>query len=1710
MDRFFFKLNNFLIFVTVFFVAFIVLGFRSKASSEFDIFDRYFNQQATVSPSPTPTPIPGSSTSQEIGNRSGTVINKRVDVDLGTKSFEVLFSSDGQNGAAGGDQKDAFVDSKKPQIPVPLNFEVKESYAELPGELIYGAINKPNGDPNAICTESDATKNTRNDQDCLYHVTAASVFAEVSLSRYSGDAQTKLAVEKGISLGEAVAQLLNDALAPSSFTDQSRDTLGTLSFWASDELNQLTPIRVGSGTSGIQNVKVSVAKTAVNRDEGLFLSDFSAQLSPNTIKPLDDTVLNNSTGISTLNNPFIFRKNTATPTTPQNSSGDLAFIIQDAFKKVLGSSSTSTSKRLSAQVPLRAIRQSNENALGYNFCEATKKLESQGKWTRKPFEPNPFPKVYLPDPTEPSKDTGVEDPDSLHSRFDRLPLEKKLCLNDMKEYQGEEKAKNCAENYVKGSGCDEETIEEEDLMFEPIQQSLPFGLGAYFQNATLYDLNPDTEGPFINYLSPYYCSKLNISYNVTPGTDAPYVYKWSSGDGTITYTRRSSTPNVTEEKNLKFNNEYCVVGSLLSNFSWALTQQQNLFGSDNTGSINLPKEGLTCDKKESAYFGGSQVKANIQSPSGKLIYKNTDNKAEGIGRGFVNNEDVLINHGYDIYSLNDIVNEIGRPIQKYKDNDVKVVVDNGGKPKFVHLVEQPKSKTANRSSYLCRLRQNTNTEGADKLISQKNCLVIDSGNQLLLTGEVSYAQTNDKEYVTIVGYDRAGSLEENEKGELPDLPPPDIYYYVIEIKADISKSIVIKKKLSSFANTFETKQLSDGKIAVLMMNLFDGGHIGNLRYYIIDPLAQRVVFPFNGGTESRNLCQYATAYCNYIGEQNASSKLVLGDSGSLYGLVMGNGLGMAIPLNLQSLQQTNGSIPLNGIGVFSYATKSGSFNGDTDFISSAKFINGEFHIFMQNSGYYLKVISPSSLTSNSRIQEVYKQCTDANGAGSNNCLLTIQEEFNTKNFRSDCTNYAGTESAGCGYPKLSKLGQPNVYEFNYYGPDNIEAWYTYKGLDNTVLYSPDLRFSYTGVYGKLSDLEYSNVYVPAVINGKLTAKPIQYFNYGIGGITVGKHIQRDIDGNMTPIISVMKPDRYRCYQNFSKVTGVDPLFNQTGLTNVNLRSPNLTNSPGTTNPNTGLTGGNPGNSCEENWCIDDSIQLVNNPQFREDYKNEELKKRILNFFMTRSKNRGLTGNAKLAVEEDYTEKINLMCQKSSEAGIPCSFLAGIWIQESTANLDDSNPNNPPLGCFGESVFGDGWYKFPVQVDCAIGSMKSSLSKYNDPNQKTLSGYGSVFTPHNEEYDKNPGKFKGTCEPATLFSMVMQRYTPTDKRINFNNQCNNGLLLRDDQGNEIGGADCNFTTQRPNGSTEGPNRFDDGYTELKWPSGELIDSRMTLRITIENIDPRLAISHQCYKPDGSNTPDPNAGSKDIKAELAKYRKDSDVGSIRMNLAVWGEKSGAAANVKMIMHEKLNDTTKVNSTGGYGVYGIHEIAPGQTFSLNTILGNPGDGDVQALYPKYIQQGYTMDTAVVGGGWCELATTIRTAAARAKMDGSPIFKESTFENYTSNPDRVDEDTVYAPFINHSGQAGFDGDIKNFRHNSVTPSQYNKLVPVEDGVGIRDQREFVLMWSNPGHPDGFNDGDLEIVNPSKDKNLVIAVYYDDDARNMIRVDVFYGTKVK
>lgn len=1729
----FYRINNFLLIVFLILIVFILYS----QSDETRVYSQTTSQQ------------PNSSTRSQL-----QVINRDAKIKLDLSSFTVNYVSDGYTSSIDEAGKSKFRvgnnggSGQYNAIPIPVKFSFNPdaSNVVMPGEIVFPAIPKTSAPRGFQCVERGSPlDNEENQKNCFFNVTMYALFTDTISSgirlgekdiRYNKD--TNQNQEQGNIFTKLVDFLVNidyqlgKVIVDSGFVDQSRSAVGVVRMWGSDDLQQIVSITPSEG--GILTVKTIIDSTAVNVSEGLFANDLNPVLSsksviaykqPNVLRKKYFETIFNATPSNTLGAGEIYDPFTNEPEDKQTNKSFTQIVAEGIFNFITGSSTLGTLKqeKLAAHVPVRPLAETTSYSVKYNLCDAFSQRSDLFNYLRD--YPNPIRR-----PASKYLEDGVTiNPEYVRwENYEGLSSKIKRCIDGLAKHVNDSVAQKCAIQLADdpGAGCDEFSVEEEDLKFEPLDYTFPVGLGAYFQNSYLNTINPTLKGPYLNYLSTHLCAKLNLSFNVKP--EAQYIYHVGTAGGTSSAIRDSRGRVLSAD----VLNQYCIVGGVLSNFSWAMTQQLQYFSArpSDKDLFSMPKEALTCDKKEIAYFGADPVETNIPTVNGEPVYITGDNVRGGRSG---TNDELVIWHGYDVYPLTQIMQtELkDRYLYEYRDYRLHVLNDlNSRRPKYV--VTPVRNGKDSMSLYLCKLPSKLLTQNLQKdqpKQQKKYCIEVTRGRFVLVYGS-ALATMDGLDAITIVFNDPNA-----ESGK----PSTHQYSYVyVTNPFDLSEAIVTPPKdilTKSITETnIESVQLKDGSLAISYVRKGSTKfHLGEIGAMLFNPFTGvRIVKDASGNIKvernsddglirTDNLCDKYRNYCDYLTLKPEPAfirkfEMTQAPSGIIYIALTVPGKGLVFSVDPTDI--TKSIKPF----IFHFKKSNNPDASGYDPVVAIKGSpDGDLHVFLGRSGDYLQLLMSESWL-NRNIYDRLAQIDLGDGISCrDSCVAVIQSTFDPDLFVTDCSDYNG--SGACGAPRLNKLGPPIVHSFDFTSNGDIRALYTHQGLGKTLLESWDYLYAMNGVYSPIvgeDNTEVSNVYIPSGTG----AKPIRYFNSANGGLQVGVDVEPVVGGYKEKLLfnslgsnisttfrgfnRDKKIEKIECLREYSKLqSNGDMFYKMYGLNPIDLSVISLqdrvidssstsestsSSSSSSSNSSSSVISGafssnNSGEYCEETWCIPDEVQFIGGGEFADDARDENLKNRIAN-----------------AIPNGQQKKryIDIMCDIASQKNVSCAFVAAIWVAESSASTSES-PKNPAFGCMlGTSPYcttGPGvgtdycrnWYTFENQVKCAVNSL---TNLYNDAKKRSadtriLSGPSDRV---GKPYLTNEKRGGGKCKAGTIFSYVMQKYTPIDRRINNDNQCNQGLVRRDGQDKFCAGI-------LPASSTRNSEKV--SYLPDVW--GEAIITRPNIQKTLLKIDPRLrADNNRCYPNSLIGETDKPSTNKNIAVVLDQYDLSltEKVGEVRLGLYKWGS-SEAAGNVYMALRMLNNGKLE----------GVHVIPPGGEFSFNDTIGNPTAKDVERLWTQLqnIQapwnkgQKFKRDgSTVIGGGWCDLATGIRMAAEDVIGSNGTKLKQTQFKNRSE---------LFPPTSSSYGTGGgYQGDINHWTHSGATLyDSYNRFAISGPKMSTNDNTKFVVIWTNPGRSQGWDDGDLVLKNPYTRESgidMIITVSLDD--QGVITIKVMFGRK--
>lgn len=1679
-----------------------------------------FAESTTPSPNPTSTQITNTNTNS-INTNGSEPIFRDLQVRMEADDFDVDFQSDGMNDKAGSERKEAFLQSGLEPLAIPMSFSFisGESYANLLGELQFDAIPRITAPSDTICDPNDP--NYDSSGNCLEKATAFSLFfagASTDVTASNEAEATYIFSLNVSSLVDTVEYILSTVVNILPI-DRTRDACGLNSFWAEDELQ---------GQADVNDKPVEVVTVCVDESAVIRTADYMATMFTQLYNG-GDVVKPNAFDYAKDKGIGIFPRALGAEVTNVNTVEELADYIQKFFQNLFGL--FTQNEKMAPQVALRSTRKADTFKVGYEFCKAVDDTAA-GVNGYDPYVPDPG---VLNDGNGPPLNCELKDTkekrDSCYeeselARYRRVVEYDRRCLQAVYAYHsadganrdmGKQRADNCAKSMAAGNGCEFFSIEEVGLKFMMRNETLPIGLNTVFLNTAIADLDPTLNGPHINFLSPQHCSGLSMVYDIDRGKD--YMYYYGHGDG--------------EEVLTKVENKYCIVGAKLSNFSNILSYSEAFFSSETTDEIRQYRNGLTCDKKERVIFGGNPVWASASAPQDQLIYVLDDNERGG-GVAY-DSENLVLMHGYNPFSVSDIIKEVGEQSVLAFGNsrdgiDMRVAVDmsspGGGIPKFVTFVTEHKDASgkadedANRK-YLCLL------QGPGNLTQPvKSCYDLGKPAESIFTPYPIYAGG------LVILIDQSESKGERGKKLEYKIIRPDLN--------DMSKSQVLGTFPIFEAPYFSVTVLDNGNFAVMG---FDSDNFNKTKVAVINPFnslgsesgqrqAEPQIFNYDGFCSGDNAGVCSAMALNpaipVMDYDPANRKLHL--------LMMGNGLGLITAMS----PYTNA---VNEGNVFTFNTK--VENGFEDLMPikdnkisafHADSLNSSYRIFLNDSGDYLEVFEPSKGGAAFEA-EVLKNCNVKN------CMATMQMQFNPMLWDTDFSDYYGkgacankevtavqkftsdnSNSSVCNFEPLSRLSPPIVVDFTVMPNGQMYAWYRHQGLDKTILYSEDMLYAYSGKYTQINGNEYSNVYVPLIGGGGSAEEGKQEdFGVGVKAVPVRYLVPLNLGETLIEISSIIteNPDidttkniekricKEKLYNDVSDTSGYEQA---TGLIGQSLNFQKFPKGKegedGEIPALSGYSSNNPGEYCEETWCTPNEYPIWGNPKFKlqqyggemTEAELEEITQVITDFVVERKKSSVTTCSGD---DDSYPCLVKRMCRRAAQEGIPCQVLLAIWGQESSLSPNSNaivrGRTNPLFGCNRNNCFGCtagagcSCAYFDEQLDCAADTIGSWGKRYSDG------------VPLGEGKGPLSASKGNNCTPYTQFSEIMEAYTPLDLRRNFDNQCNAGLVVRPDQDNYCGAKNVKGYPSAPAG-------FRAGYTDTfpsniqKYKQG----TRPNLRFFIEKINARLSNNNlkiptqeACYP--GKSSTDFNK-LPEAEGTIAYFEKDYEfatrVSTLKLDFVKsWGN-DAARGYIQFMLENGFGPRTyKANqdpSEGPRPLLGAHIVEPGDLWRMNGTVGIPAANDYIRLESdsRYSQFDFS-DRTKYGGGLCELGTAFKQAFVNLRdQSGNKLFgdlypKSGVKQLYT------------------------DANISFWTHTNdgitITPGLFNKhLVGGYENYGISNRNEFVSIWYSGGNNLTQNGGnqDFEIHNTDSrfaDQTLLIYVSQDPNT-GIITIEMAFG----
>ena len=1661
------------------------------------------------------------------------IVNQEYRINFDVDVFKANFVSDGLTDSPSAQQKERAKNLMFIPLPVEYKIDPDRTKLILQGEVEYQNIPDTSKPADFSCRDDDS-------EGCFKNVTSISIFSFAISNRIDAD-DVNLDIVKAndndegniflkfvSTIREAYDKInlgLGYVLANYGKVDPDRFSTGVISYWGDDDFQQIVRIEFKGRKALIAPTQVDTKKAGVSLSENLFPTDLSNTVSPST----ESFVKRPAWGLA-LNLPslvYIGLGDVYDPFSPFiNEEDSQEGFVELAVRKVsdfifrrINQSNLSQFgvKKIAHEVPIRVINDSNELGMAFSLVEAVSK-----HYRNLPFYPNPLgrtpPRPYFITP----EGLKVENPDyQKWLNYESLSPDIKRTLTFL-DSNAEDKsiASNCARNLADdpSSGCDEFSVEESGFNFGMREGVFPVGLTYSSWTAIFNQFNNNLVGPHINPLSPTLCGRLQIGYNISPAEK--YVYRISAKNSSGKFISRSK--GILQESTL---NTYCVVGANLANFSKSLLAQSAFVGTrvSDAGRLPLDRASMTCDKKEremrpSSYYVDRNIPySHIDDSYTYLSFVSfsvgdkanfNDCKEQDNGQGSCRKYTSLsfyVAKGDNHYATDGFPTNNHNSLFYYAspENDFQLILDNTDSnraiPKYIFFVGAKSSDPTagvggeNLQQILCRLVDYSDLQNA----RATSCIPISSetwgfpkGSALSKVPVEVGSNTVLFDLVTLL-YEEDNSL----KYKFIVIDPEDFNNHLV---LGGGRSFELFGLVPAFARGIQD---FNGQLVVGAFSLGHGGSaLAQLKVVklVANPKLrlnqqnklEEISFENRVVTLLDNLCSVSNI-CGHFSAQGSRyfAKIGLFAEGTKVHVAgLSNGLGFI--LNLSTQVENQRVDPL----VFSYVQKYGSRMDDYDEVSAFRYDpkTGDYYVFTGRAGYFLHLFKPQSA------EWFFSEESARNVCLSNNCLITIQQYFDPDQFVTDTSNYYGREDAFGN--SLGATGLPIVYDFDVLPNGDIAGVYSYSGLRGALFYSDDITYSFRGVYKKLpnSDTEVSNVYGVSVQS--LEAIPIRYFNWKGGGLRVDVDVTQKPDSTYKEVIGYNflgsdidnirivyrgydienRIEYINCLKEFAlRLNSSDPYSVLTGLLPVPLSTSapsdeiipdeqqldweppgtDSSNSPGTDTSDSGYVDKNIGIFCEETWCIPDYFKIANSSLFGS-YDEGEVEK-FIGYLKSAYKDRG----------ESYFTKLNYyiprLCKYASTKGIPCSLLIAIWVQESSARFIKYS-----FGCFLP-----GAEDFESQYKCAANTIynkyvNEAQSPANLPNKK-------IEGNTNQSGFKTMKKFvPGSCIPGTMFSYVMQRYTPIDQRINVDNQCNRGLVLRDEG---LRGKYCDGDRFKLiNGLADFP--------EQGWGSPR--NTRPNLRRVISSLNEllplnkRIPITDKCF-PGGTGSNPSDSGST---PQLEDFEIQGSAGVAVLNLGGWGESYGAvsvafAAN-RLEYGPDANPTSKFGEGGGSKRYIV--IKPGGIFSYNDEIGN-----AKGL-PDFMKE---VSGTIVGAGWCDLATAVRLAAEKVRGPNGEFVKSEE-----GDPRKINNQTrSYGVGWGYGG----NGDIFHWTHTSADSAARSFRAILDQPKDNFTKEKFVSIFIPP---DTDEDADLLIRNSSS-LHLILDVDYQPSAKKVL-IKWFYAKK--
>lgn len=1726
IHKFFLYINNLLLVIVFFLILFLI------NQNNFIVFSQQTEKVKTV-------------------QKNFKKINNELKVSYEVSDFSVLYVSDGINEAPTLNQKDRFYQKSLYAIPVTINYQFNRDFSKLllQPDIEFESIPDIYKPINYVCENNDV-------DGCFNKVTSLSIFSNAVSTKLSEDFDKPKEVKEGdnliLKLSSFVIQTyknidkgLGSILVNSGIVDDQRKSVGIISYWGDDDFQNLVPIEYAKGKTPVLSTKTETEKLGVNLSENSFAVDLS-----NTVKLETDSLVKRPAlglalsfgrieyiGLNDIYDPFSqFLSDEEFNRYSSIVFRNIADFIFNVTNINIADSSKIGVKKIAHEVPIRSI-----NDTEFNFNLAINVIDAvQEHYPNLPAYPNPYGNSqpeFIIDPN-----TGRQIFNPLYEKWENYEnlnskIKKTLTFID-NNTENKQEVRDCALKLADNpnAGCDLFSAEESNFRLQLREKTFPLGLNYNSWNFIFNQLNTSLNGPYINPLSVSLCGRLDLAFNIQ--AKEKYVYRILPKDSKVNYVGKGNKGTII--------NSYCVVGAGLANFAKSLIGQGAYIGNrvQQKNTLPLDIKGLTCDKKEQ-YVYNSAIYTYRNIPYSKIdhfSYLSTVAFSEPNSQRKVslicNSENDCNQHiplSFSVIKGNDIYGVQGFPVLNYSvlqtyaspENDIQLILDQNGEkmdPKYLFFTaSEPDGNKFSRVRLLCNLVPQIEIQQSNP--DNYFCLIISMPSWGFANGAalkkvpVKIKKNNSIEYYNLL------TLLYQEDDFLK-------YKYVLINPDDFSKKIILGDKNGYVLSRFEDYHISAtqdnfGNLIVSLKN--SRGGLKTIKVVSLvaanldvslnekDELVQnsfesKVVYLTQNLCDSSNICKFYNSGDKFLG----SLKLFVDYNDVIHVAGLTYGVGFVFRVHSQKTDQIVEPI------IFSYVSTHSNRSDLNDEISAFRYEPkyDEYYIFTAGAGYFLHLIPINNIKFEYLPNEA---CDDYK------CYATIQQFFDPSQFLTDFSNYLGEQDSDGN--TLEPIGWPIVKDFDLKPNGDIIGVYTYKSLSNFLIFSDDITYSFRGVYTKLAQNsnEASNVYIPSKTD--LSPIPFRFFNTKNDGLLIGRDLIEKPDRSFREVIgfnvigqssndnqnSMSLDNLYLVYNGYDRENreeylrclydyaymqnSIDPFSFLSGVLPVSLNTTLIedTNTSGdndnnnndassSENGDSGYSSINSGKYCEETWCIPDSFKLVFNDKYTlKPDDNGELTivpqahhvDKLIEFLSKRRPN----------IASLYAQVVPNICLVAAKRGIPCALLIAIWVQESGASVAAES-----FGCFHPEML-----SFELQYVCAANSIVNGYKEFYGIDRKSpiKERVGSGNRPNfRTEPEFTPSK----CEAATAFSYIMQRYTPIDQRINVDNQCNRGLIIRSDKVREgicIENKDyfIKYT------------RIDDNGKEIRvvkippnnaW--GEAISTRVNLKFVLEQFnklvpsEDRIPITTNCFVSDTSNTGN--------NTDTNNQNNEANAGIIKLNVKAWGNSYAAKSLAFAANRLEYGDTVNPSAPfeeGGRDINGVLGqkrkiiIPPKGLFSYNDHIGNGLN------LPDFIKN--PPDSNILPGiGWCDLATGIRLAAEKVTGPNSLKLKSVYLSKGPLGPD----DHLKVAYGMGYGFGG-DGDIFHWTHSTpmeASSSFYKKLLtPPKPNYGVDDYNKFVSIFIRLYYDtkyDTKNDGDLIIRNPSDKYNLVLEVDYNSIDRTV------------